>query len=127
MMIIKVTKKGNFNKTRNVIKNIHNKKYMNILERIGRLGVDALSRATPVDTDKTSNSWGYSIEQGENSVSVVWTNSNIVNGWANVAVLIQYGHATRNGGYVQGRDYINPAMRPLFDQLAKEAWEAIIK
>lgn len=126
-MIIKVTKKGNFNKTRNIIKNIQNKKYMDILERIGRLGVDALSRATPVDTGKTSDSWGYSIERGKDSVSVVWTNSNIVNGWANVAVLIQYGHATRNGGYVQGRDYINPAMRPLFDQLAKEAWEAIIK
>lgn len=126
-MIIKVTKKGNFNKTRNVIKNIQNKKYLNILDRIGRLGVDALSRATPVDTGKTSDSWGYSIEQGRDSVSVVWTNSNVVNGWANVAILIQYGHATRNGGYVQGRDYINPAMKPLFDQLAKEAWEAIIK
>lgn len=126
-MIIKVTKKGNFNKTRNVIKNIQNKKYLNILDRIGRLGVDALSRATPVDTGKTSDSWGYSIEQRRDSVSVVWTNSNVVNGWANVAILIQYGHATRNGGYVQGRDYINPAMKPLFDQLAKEAWEAIIK
>lgn len=126
-MIIKVSKKGNFNKTRNVIKNIQNKKYLNILDRIGRLGVDALSRATPVDTGKTSDSWGYSIEQGRDSVSVVWTNSNVVNGWANVAILIQYGHATRNGGYVQGRDYINPAMKPLFDQLAKEAWEAIIK
>lgn len=125
--MIKVTKKGNFNKTRNLIKNIQNRKYMDILNRIGRIGVEALSRATPVDTGKTSNSWGYSIEQGRDSISVIWTNSNIVNDWANVAILIQYGHATRNGGYVQGRDYINPAMKPLFDELAKKAWEAIVK
>lgn len=125
--MIRVTKKGNFNKTRNIIKNIQSRKYLTILDRIGKLGVDALSRATPRDTGKTSDSWSYSVEQGRDSVSVVWSNSNVVNGWANVAILIQYGHATRNGGYVQGRDYINPAMKPLFDELAKEAWEAIVK
>ena len=125
--MIKVTKKGNFDNTRNLIKRIQSRKYTDILNRIGRLGVDALEKATPRDTGKTASSWGYEIEQGKNSISVIWTNSNIVNGWANVAILIQYGHATKNGGYVHGRDYINPALKPIFDELAKEAWEAIVK
>lgn len=125
--MIKVTKKGNFDNSRRVIKNILNKKYVEVLEKIGRIGVDALSKATPVDTGKTANSWSYHIEKRKYQVSVVWTNSNVVNEWANVALLIQYGHYTRNGGWVEGRDYINPAMQPLFDALAKEAWEVLTK
>lgn len=125
--MIKVIHKGNFNKTKNILKNIKNESYLKTLDRIGRIGVDALSKATPKDTGKTAASWSYQIEKRKDSVAVVWTNSNIVNGWANVAILIQYGHATKNGGYVHGRDYINPAMRPLFDALAKDAWEAVTK
>lgn len=125
--MIKVTHKGNFNKTKSLLKNIRERKYLQTLDRIGNIGVDALSKATPKDTGKTAASWSYYIEERKGSVAVVWTNSNIVNGWANVAILIQYGHATKNGGYVQGRDYINPAMQPLFDALAKDAWEAVVK
>lgn len=125
--MIKVTHKGNFNKTKSLLKNIREQKYLQALDRIGNIGVDALSKATPKDTGKTAASWSYYIEEGKESVAVVWTNSNIVNEWANVAILIQYGHATKNGGYVQGRDYINPAMQPLFDALAKDAWEAVVK
>lgn len=125
--MIKVTHKGNFNNTKNLLKNIRSKKYLNLLDKIGRLGVDALQKATPRDTGKTASSWSYEIEEGRGSVAVVWTNSNVVNGWANVAILIQYGHYTKNGGYVHGRDYINPALQPLFDAMAKDAWEAVIK
>lgn len=125
--MIKVTKKGNFDKSRKVINNILNKKHLDVLDRIGRIGVDALSKATPVDTGKTASSWSYQIEKRKDQIAVVWTNSNIVNDWANVALLIQYGHYTRNGGWVEGRDYINPAMQPLFDALAKEAWEVLTK
>lgn len=125
--MIKVTHKGNFNKTKSLLKNIRERKYLQALDRIGNIGIDALSKATPKDTGKTAASWSYYIEERKGSVAVVWTNSNIVNEWANVAILIQYGHATKNGGYVQGRDYINPAMQPLFDALAKDAWEAVVK
>lgn len=125
--MIKVTHKGNFSKTKSLLKSIREQKYLQALDRIGNIGVDALSKATPKDTGKTAASWSYYIEERKGSVAVVWTNSNIVNEWANVAILIQYGHATKNGGYVQGRDYINPAMQPLFDALAKDAWEAVVK
>lgn len=125
--MIKVTHKGNFNKTKSLLKNIRERKYLQALDKIGNIGTDALSKATPKDTGKTAASWSYYIEERNGSVAVVWTNSNIVNEWANVAILIQYGHATKNGGYVQGRDYINPAMQPLFDALAKDAWEAVVQ
>ena len=98
-----------------------------ILDKYGKRGVAALASATPKDTGKTANSWSYEIvDNQDGSISIIWSNSNIVNGWANVAVLIQYGHATRSGGYVQGIDYINPAMRPIFDELAKDAWEEVV-
>lgn len=90
------------------------------LDTYGKAGVDALSSSTPVDTGKTARSWEYDIERSKNSVELSYHNTNIVNG-VNIAVILQYGHSTRNGGYVPGRDYINPAVQPIFDEIESEA------
>ena len=94
--------------------------------KYGREGVAALASATPVDTGRTANSWHYKIEQKQGSVSISFYNTNIQNG-VPIAVILQYGHATRNGGWVQGRDYINPAIQPIFDKIADAAWKEVTK
>ena len=86
----------------------------------------ALSSATPVRTGLTANSWYYEIEHQNGSVSITFNNSNVNKG-VPIAIILQYGHGTRNGGWVQGRDYINPAIQPVFDRIAKEAWEEVTK
>ena len=97
-----------------------------ILNKYGRLGVEALKEATPKDTGKTSESWFYTIEEGsDGNLKIVWRNSNLGDDWAPIAILLQYGHATGNGGYVQGRDYINPAIDKIFHRIADEAWEEV--
>ena len=96
------------------------------LDKYGREGVAALSSATPVDTGLTANSWHYKIEQRSGSVSIVFYNSNIQNG-VPIAIILQYGHGTRNGGWVQGRDYINPAIQPVFDKITEDAWREVTK
>lgn len=126
--MIEVRSKGDFSKTEKFLNKITKGGYLDrVLNKYGRLGVDALASATPKDTGLTANSWEYEIEYGNGYISIIWSNNNIVDGWANVAVLLQYGHATRSGTYVEGIDYINPAMRPLFDKLAKDAWEEVVK
>ena len=99
------------------------------MEKYGRKGVEALKAATPVDTGLTAESWYYEVRTSpENGYySIIWCNSNVVKGWANIAILLQYGHGTRNGGYVEGRDYINPAIQPIFDEMADKVWEEIEK
>ena len=94
------------------------------LEKYAREGVTALASATPVDSGTTAASWGYEIQKRHGKVSIYWTNSNINNG-VPIAVILQYGHGTNNGGYVQGRDYINPAIRPIFDKIADNAWKEV--
>ena len=94
------------------------------LEKYGEEGVTALASATPVDTGLTANSWNYKIEQTKNSVSIAFYNTNIQNG-VPIAIILQYGHGTRNGGWVEGRDYINPAIQPIFDRIANEAWKEV--
>lgn len=96
-----------------------------ILDRYGIMGVEALRKATPVDTGLTARSWEYRIERTKTGVSIVWNNTNIQNGCP-IAIILQYGHATRNGGYVQGVDYINPALEPIFRQIARDMWEEVI-
>ena len=96
------------------------------LERYAKEGVAALSSATPVDTGKTANSWYYKIDKKGNSTTISFHNSNVQNG-VPIAIILQYGHATRNGGWIQGRDYINPAIRPVFDQIAEDAWKEVTK
>ena len=97
-----------------------------ILDKYGRLGVEALREATPKDTGKTSESWSYEIaEESNGRLKIVWRNSNLGDGWAPIAILLQYGHATGNGGYVEGRDYINPAIDKVFHRLADDAWKEV--
>lgn len=124
--MITFTQRGSFNRTNTYLRGLKEKNLAAVLNKYGSLGVDALSNATPVKTGMTSTSWYYTIEQKRGYISIRWHNSNRENG-APVAILIQYGHGIRNGGYVQGRDYINPAIRPIFDKAAAEVWKEVTK
>lgn len=115
---------GTFKKTTEYLKKVSRSLQNANFQQYGERGIIALKQATPKDTGKTSESWSYTIEKTSTSVTIAWTNSNIHDG-VNVAVILQYGHGTKNGGYVKGIDYINPAMKPIFEQLAKEAWEEV--
>lgn len=118
--------KGNLKKTTKFLERMVKEEYLKDLDKYGREGVEALSLATPVDTGKTAASWDYRIEKSNSGVKLVWTNSNVNKG-VNIAIILQYGHGTHNGGYVQGRDYINPAIRPIFDKIADDAWKEVTK
>lgn len=124
--MISFRQKGDFSKTSNFFKNLKVDRYIQILDKYGREGVAALASATPVDTGLTASSWYYKIERNNTSVSLVFCNSNIQNG-VPIAIILQLGHGTGTGGWVQGRDYINPAVQPIFDRLAKDAWREVTK
>lgn len=111
--------KGDFNNTKRYLQKLRDMKIDNILSKYGQIGVDALSSATPVDTGKTASSWSYKIKRQNGKISLEFHNSNINKG-VPIAIILQYGHATSNGGWVQGRDYINPAVQPLFDKIIEE-------
>ena len=98
------------------------KLFLKKLDKYGRQGVAALASATPVRTGLTANSWNYEIEYNDDNVVVRWYNTNVVNDWFNVAIMIQYGHGTGTGGWVQGIDYINPAIQPIFEKMAADMW-----
>ncbi len=119
--MITFTQKGDLSAVSNYLKNTKKKMNLACLDAYGRRGVAALSAATPVDTGLTSRSWYYEIKRGANTISLIFCNSNIQNG-VPIAIILHYGHGTRNGGYVQGTEYINSAMKPVFESLAKEAW-----
>lgn len=116
--------KGNTDNIERLLKRSLGRRYMSVLEKYAMQGVRALASATPVDTGLTANSWNYEIVEEEGRVSVHWTNSNINDG-VNIALILQLGHGTGTGGYVQGIDYINPALRPIFDQMAEAAWKEV--
>ena len=124
--MISIDVKGNFDNTDRFLSNAKKASIMSIMDKYGRAGVSALSHATPVDTGKTASSWSYDIVKTGSGLSLIWTNSNINEG-ANIAILIQYGHGVHGGGYVQGYDYINPALRPVFDDFAEELWKEVNK
>ena len=124
--MIKITSKGSFDKTFKFLNYIDKWKIDKILNKYGQQGVNALQSATPVDSGKTANSWSYEIKSSESSAIIYWSN-NHVNKGVNIALILQYGHGTGTGGYVQGRDYINPAMRPIFDRIAEEAWQEVVR
>lgn len=124
-MPIVISHKGSFSKTIRFLQKIRDKQFLAKAKKYGEQGVEALREATPRDTGKTAESWGYEIHSTGHSFTISWVNSNENHG-VYVAVLIQYGHGLRGGGYVQGRDYINPAMRPIFDQIANELWLEVI-
>ena len=117
---------GDFSKASNVLERMLNALKLGTLDKYGRMGVEALSAATPIESGTTASSWSYEIDRKGDSTTISFLNSNINKG-ANIAIILQYGHGTRNGGYVQGRDYINPAIRPVFEQMANEAWKEITK
>ncbi len=123
--MISFRQKGDFSKTSNFLKKASKLTFKD-LEKYGKQGVAALSSATPVDSGLTASSWDYKIESNSESVTISFTNSNIQNG-VPIAVILFYGHGTRNGGWVEGRDYINPAIRPIFDKIANNAWEEVRK
>lgn len=123
--MITFRQKGDLSKTTKFLKNTLNFRKKIDLDKYGRLGVAALSSATPKDTGLTSRSWYYEIVTNDNTTSIVFCNSNI-NNYVPIAIILQYGHATRNGGWVEGIDYINPALKPIFDDIAKDAWEEVI-
>lgn len=117
---------GNFNNTERFLSRASKLDFQRILQKYATAGVNALASATPVDSGLTADSWGYEIKTSGSSCSILFTNSHVVDG-VPIAIIIQYGHGTRNGGYVQGRDYINPAVQPLFDKIAEDAWREVTK
>ena len=123
MIKFKVT--GDFSKTLKSMEKLKEFVHKGNLDKYGQMGVDALKQATPRRTGKTAESWDYEIVAENNKVSIYWTNTNINNG-VNIAVILQYGHGTRSGRYVQGIDYINPAMKPVFEDIADKAWKEVI-
>ena len=122
--MIKVISKGNFKKTEEMLKRSGNWSSKIDLDKYGSKGVAALKEATPKDTGLTANSWSYNITRSKDSVVISFENTNINDG-VPIAIILQYGHGTRNGGWVEGYDYINPAVRPIFDELAKAAWKEV--
>ena len=124
--MIKISHKGDFTKTTRFLKNAKMFDPHKVLDRYGRAGVAALSAATPTDTGLTASSWSYEIRVSAGSYEIRFNNSNIQNG-VPIAIILQYGHGTGTGGWVEGRDYINPAIQPIFDQIADEAWREVTK
>ena len=122
--MIKFKQKGDFSKLTKFLEKTKEAVKLEDLDRFGKAGVSALASATPVETGLTANSWYYKIERDNGSATISFHNSNIQNG-VPIAIIFQYGHGTRNGGWVQGRDYINPAIQPIFDQIANEAWKEV--
>ena len=118
--------RGDFSKFDKFLERAKNSVRIGDLDKYGREGVAALASATPVDTGLTASSWSYEIVRKNGSVSIEFHNTNIQNG-VPIAIILQYGHGTGNGGWVEGRDYINPAIRPIFDKLANEAWREVTK
>lgn len=118
--------KGDFSKTSKYLERVKEAARLGILDKYGREGVAALASATPVDTGLTANSWYYKISHTKNSSTLTFNNSNIQNG-VPIAIILHYGHGTGNGGWVEGRDYINTAIQPIFDRLANEAWREVTK
>ena len=124
--MIRIKQKGNFSETYKFLKKATEVDYVFALSKFGKRGVEALREATPKASGTTANSWDYIIEKTQQGTyRLVFVNNNVVDGYANVAILIQYGHATRSGTFVEGRDYINPALQPIFDALAEDIWKEV--
>jgi hypothetical protein len=122
--VISLTSLGDFSKTLKFLGAMQKLDVGKICEGAAQKGVHALMSATPRDSGLSANSWGYKIVRSKGSIMIGWTNSDVENGFP-VALMIQYGHGTGTGGYIHGRDYINPAMRPVFDEIAETVWKAV--
>ena len=124
--MISFRQQGDFSKLTNYLEKVKNVVRIGDLDKYGRQGVAALASATPIDSGETANSWYYEVTNRNGSATITFYNSNIQNG-VPIAIILQYGHATKNGGWVQGRDYINPAIQPIFDKIADDAWREVTK
>lgn len=122
--MITFRQKGDFSKLTRFLERAKEAVHLGDLDKYGRAGVAALASATPTDSGETANSWSYEITNRKGTVTISFRNSNIQNG-VPIAIILQYGHGTGTGGWVQGRDYINPAIRPIFDQITKQAWREV--
>ena len=118
------THKGNFNKVEKYFNKLLNREYLNIIDQYAQQGLAVLCSATPKDSGRTADCWSYEIRSEIGATSLVFTNSNENKG-VNIAVILQYGHGTRNGGYVQGIDYINPALEPVLQQIADACFKEV--
>lgn len=124
--MIKIKQKGDFSRTIRYLGRVKKAVRLSDLDAFGREGVAALASATPVETGRTANSWTYEITRSNEKVTISFHNTNIQNG-VPIAIILQYGHGTGNGGWIQGRDYINPAIRPVFDEITQKAWREVTK
>lgn len=124
--MITFKQRGNFSKLDMYFEKLLGAVKLGKFDKYGRMGIEALSSATPIDTGLTAESWYYETKITKSGIKLSFRNSNVVDG-VPIAIIIQYGHATRNGGYVQGRDYINPAIQPIFDQIANDMWGEVTK
>lgn len=122
--MFKVTHKGNFNNFERFCNRVLKRNYLNILADYCQRGVEALRDATPSDSGETAAAWGYEIESEKGITTIYFTNSHVNNG-VNIAILLIYGHGTRNGGYVQGNDFVTPALEPIFQELADKMWREV--
>ena len=124
--MINITSSGSFKHTDSFLKKTANKQQFKNLQKLAEEGVNALSSATPVDSSLTAKSWYYEIVIKNGKYTIIWKNKNVSDN-VSVAILIQYGHLTGTGGWVQGRDFINPAIRPIFDKIANDVWKEVTK
>lgn len=111
--------------TRKYLHDMQSEPYLQVLDKCGQLGVEALRANTPVDSGKTAASWSYQVERSLGHTRIIWTNSNILRNGQPLAIMLQYGHGTGTGGYVVGRDYINPALQPVFDDISDQVWRVV--
>lgn len=123
--MVKITSSGSFKNSYKFLRFLFNKGHLRKLDEYGKKGVEALSSATPVDTGKTAASWGYEINEDKDSLSITWTNNNKSADGTPIVILLQYGHGTGWGRYVRGRDFINPALKPVFDEIAEDIWKEV--
>lgn len=124
--MIVISSKGNFQNTEKFLKRMSKGEIFRSLQKYGQEGVSALSSVTPTESGRTASSWDYEVRIRRGSASIVWKNTNTVKG-TNIAIILQYGHGTGTGGYVQGRDYINPAIKPVMDRIANDVWKELTK
>lgn len=127
MSAIRVTTSGNFNNLRNFCKRIQKRYYLSKIDKYAQEGVEALREATPKDTGVTANSWSYEIVRTPHSIKIEWKNANTTKEGTPIVLLLQYGHGTREGGYVQGKDFINPSIKPTFDKIEEVVWKEVIE
>ena len=122
---IKMSSKGDFNKSFKFLKAMKEKDWLKRIDQYAQEGVNALKAATPKDTGLTADSWNYEITNDGNRLEITWYNTNVKKGYFNVALMLQYGHATKSGTWIKGVDYINPALKPVFDKISNNMWEEV--